>query len=139
MNMRFLFPLMIVLLIFSTGCRRTSNVIAPSGGTGMLATQGSFTAKDMREAIFKGCIDSGWNAFDVDEKTIEAKIIVRNKHTVVVSIPYTATAYTINYKSSVNMKYSLRGDGTFSISRSYNNWVNNLDQAIQRNISLKKM
>ncbi|MDR2695342.1 MAG: hypothetical protein LBC79_03060 [Deltaproteobacteria bacterium] len=140
MKMRFPLLLMSALLMFSLGCsfRSTSQVAAPAGGSGMSASQEGFTAKDMRAAIFNGCAEKNWRAIDVDANTIEATIVVRNKHTVVVSIPYTAASYSINYKSSTNMAYKSRSDGTFSINRSYNNWVRNLDEAIQRQVARKQ-
>lgn len=138
MNMRFLLLLMIALLVLSTGCRRTANVTAPAGGAGSAMAQESFTAQDMRNAILKGCADKSWRTVDRDANTIEATVIVRGKHTVVVSIPYTAAAYSINYKSSTNMNYKAKSDGTFSIHPNYNKWVNNLDQAIRAHIAHKK-
>ena len=138
MNMRFLLLLLIALLVFSVGCRRTANVATPSGGAGAVVAQDSFTAQDMRAAILKGCADKNWRAVEIDANTIEATTIVRGKHTVVVSIPYTAASYTINYKSSTNMNYKAKSDGTFSIHPNYNKWVNNLEQAIRMNIAQKK-
>ena len=129
MNMRFLFPVAVVLLAFSVSFGSSSNA----------ATQVRFTAKDMRECIFKGCADKSWRPVDVDANTVEATVVVRDKHVVVVLISYTAESYSINYKSSINMKYKPNTDGTFSIHRNYYNWVNNLDQAIQKHAPLKKL
>jgi hypothetical protein len=137
MNRRFLLLLLIALLAFSASCRNTSNVAAPAGGSAMVADRG-FTLQDMRAAIFKGCADKHWSAVEIDANTIEAMNIVRNKHTVVVSIPYTASSYSINYKRSSNMGYKDKGDGTFSIHSNYNAWVGNLKQAIDVNIAQKK-
>jgi hypothetical protein len=134
MNMRILLLLMSALLVCSVGCRTTSNVLIPGGSATMATMQDGFTLQDMREAIWGGCHDRGWIATDRDANTIEASITVRAKHTVVVSIPYTAATYSINYKDSVNMEYRPQSDGTFLINRSYNNWVKNLDQAIRANM-----
>jgi hypothetical protein len=49
-------------------------------------------------------------------------------HSVDVRIPYTATSYSINYESSMNLKAA---DG--KIHKNYNRWVNNLDHDIQLN------
>ena len=46
------------------------------------------------------------------------------------SIPYTATSYSINYENSLNLKAA---DG--KIHKNYNRWVNNLDHDIQLNLS----
>ena len=139
MNMRFLLLLLTGVIVFSVGCiRSTSNVATPTGGATAAVVQDNFTIKDMREAIHYGCLEKNWKATDINANTIEATITVRNKHTVVVTIPYTATTYSINYKDSVNMNYKPHSDGTFSINRSYNNWVNNLDNAIRTNIAKKR-
>jgi len=140
MNMRFLFLLMIVVLAFSAGCRtgRVSDMTTPAGSSAVAIDKELFTVQDMREAIVKGCAERNWRVVEKDANTIEATNVVRNKHTVVVSIPYTETSYTINYKDSTNMNYRPKSDGTFSIHPNYNNWVNNLDQSIQKQISLKK-
>ena len=50
-------------------------------------------------------------------------------HTAVVDIPYTTTSYSILYKSSVNLKQ----EGN-TIHSNYNGWVQNLDQAIKRQL-----
>lgn len=62
--------------------------------------------------IVKEGNDSGWRVSEPASNTIEATIMVRNKHTVVVSIPYTATHYSINYKASTNMEYKAKSYGT---------------------------
>ena len=136
MNMRFLLLLLVVLLAFSVGCRKTA--VTPSGNSAAALLHENFTAKDMREAILKGCANKNWRAADAGADTIEASLTMRSKHTVVVSIPYTAESYSINYKSSINMKSKDKDDGTLAISGHYNKWVNNLDQAIQQQIAQKK-
>ena len=138
MKTRFLLLLLIALLAVAAGCRRTSNVATPSGGAAAATAQASFSAQDMREAILKGCADKNWRAVETDANTIEATNTVRGKHTVVVSIPYTAASYSINYKSSSNMGYKAKSDGSFSIHPNYNNWVGNLDKAIRAHIAQKK-
>ena len=64
------------------------------------------------------------------ENEIEARIIVRGKHTVVVSIPYDTQHFSINYKDSINMNYN---EG--KIHPNYNKWVADLEQALMVNIS----
>jgi hypothetical protein len=130
--------LLLALMVLSAGCRAatTKPITTLSGSIPESVTQVNFTAKDMHEAIIKGCLDKGWNARDSDVTTIEATIEVRGKHIVVVSIPYTATSYTINYKSSVNMDYNnTRDDGLVTIHYNYNKWITNLDRAIKANIA----
>ena len=131
MKTRFLLLPMIVLLMFSVGCRKGADTVTLGGNAA--TAKSDFTSKDMREAIFQGCADKNWRAVDLDANTIEATIVVRGKHTVVVAIPYTASSFAINYKSSINMNAR---DG--KIHPNYNNWVNYLDQAIRRRIALQQ-
>jgi len=143
MNMRFpLLLLLSVLLAVSAGCgtraRKTSKVVEPSGGVLALESQKKFTAKDMRDAIITGGADYGWIVADAGTDTLEATNTVRGKHTVVVSIPYTATTYSIHYKDSTNMHYKPKDDGTFTINKSYNVWVRNLDKGIKKRITEKQ-
>ena len=143
MNMRFLLLLMIALLLLALGCRSTNTMERPTGGTSTHMAPGSFTHKDMRAAILKGCIDRNWRAVEINANMIEATNTVRGKHTVVVTIPYSASSYSIDYKSSTNMDYKINSDGTISIHPNYNSWVNNLNDAIraeidQANIHKKK-
>ena len=136
MNMRFLLLLLIVLLVFSVGCRRTA--VAPGGGAPPGVVQANFTVEDMREAVLKGCLDAGWRAAVIDANTIEATITVRGKHTAVVLIPYTAESYVINYKSSTNIASKAKADGGVALHGAYNRWVNNLNAAIQKQIAQTK-
>ena len=50
-------------------------------------------------------------------------------HTAVVDIPFTASNYSILYRSSVNLNQ--QGD---QIHSNYNGWVQNLDQAIRNQL-----
>ena len=138
MNMRFWLPPLIVLLAFSAGCTRTTSDVLKPGGD-IATVQEGFTAQDVRAAIIKGCVAKNWSPVEIDSFTIEAAITVSAKYIVVVSIPYNATAYAINYKSSVNMNYRANKDGTFSIHPRYNNWVGDLDQAIRARIAEKRL
>ena len=51
-------------------------------------------------------------------------------HVAEVRINYTATGYTINYDSSLNLQAA-----NGKIHKNYNRWVNNLDKDIQVNLS----
>ena len=49
-----------------------------------------------------------------------------------------SASYTINYKSSVRMKYKAKSDGGVAIHGACNRWVKSLDQSIQAQIGQKK-
>jgi hypothetical protein len=142
-SMKMRFPLLLllsVLLIFSAGCsRKKSNVPEPTGLVPASTSKNRFTAGDVREAIIKGGAAKKWQIVDMGADTMQATITVNDKRTVVVSIPYTAAAYSIHYKDSTNMGYKAKDDGTFSINKNYNKLVLDLEQAIQKQIALKQM
>ena len=60
---------------------------------------------------------------------IQGNLLLRT-HKAVVDINYDHSKYSITYKDSENLKY----DGT-DIHRNYNNWVINLTNKIDANVS----
>lgn len=74
-----------------------------------------------------------WEISDSGDGKLEARTLVRNKHTVIVEIPYTTTSYGVLYKDSSNMKYDVR-DGTPVIHPFYNRWVDSLIGNIRREL-----
>ena len=91
------------------------------------------SAEQVRQAIAQAARKNKWIITETaNEKAggqIEASLLVRNKHTAVVEIPYTAEKYSILYKNSVNMNYA-SCNNTRYIHRNYNVWVNRLQSAI---------
>ena len=58
---------------------------------------------EVRKAIKVGAISAGWRVDEVSDSQMLATYKIR-KHTVVVSIDYSADDYSIQYKSSIQMK-----------------------------------
>jgi len=87
------------------------------------------TLEEVRKGILLGCGTKGWTCADDGEQKIRATILVRGKHYVEVSIPYTQQAYSILYLSSRNMDYDAEKQ---TIHRKYAAWIGNLSAAIQR-------
>lgn len=81
-------------------------------------------AAQVKTAIMSAGISLGWQMAAVSPGHIQGTLNVR-KHTAVVDIPYSATKYSIVYKSSVNLDEK---DG--QIHRNYNAWVHNLSNKI---------
>jgi hypothetical protein len=61
---------------------------------------------------------------------MDATLTVRGKHTVIVLITYSTTAFSINYVDSTDMKYGMK-NGEPSIHPYYNDWVKELEDAIK--------
>jgi hypothetical protein len=95
------------------------------------------TASEVRKAIAASAAALTWAPSLVDEGAIEAKLLVRT-HELVVDITYTATEYTISYKSSKNLNYSEKYKIISkkavlyqTIHGKYKVWLKNLDARIQ--------
>lgn len=76
-----------------------------------------------------------WIITQEENGAITASILVRQKHTVVISIQYNAENYSIHYKDSNNMKYEKEKDGSEVIHPFYNKWVGALNDAIRLELS----
>jgi hypothetical protein len=81
-------------------------------------------ATQVKTAIMAAGISLGWQMAEVSPGLIQGTLNLR-RHTAVVDIPYSATKYSIVYKSSVNLDEK---DG--QIHRNYNSWVQNLSKKI---------
>ena len=132
---KYLLLMVLVLALAAIGCRSGRSVGNFAYDFPTAGAHKNITENQMHDAIVKACADHSWRVSEPSPNTIEATIVVRNKHTVVVSIPYTATHYNINYKSSINMEYKTKSDGSSSIHPNYNNWVSRLDKAIRQNVA----
>ena len=132
---KYLLLMVLVLALAAIGCRVGQPVGTYAYDFPAAEARKNISEKKMHDSIVKGCADAGWRVSESAPNTIEATIMVRNKHTVVVSIPYTATHYSINYKASTNMEYKAKSDGSASIHPNYNNWVSRLDKAIRQNVA----
>jgi hypothetical protein len=129
--MRAMTVLMLGLLLFLPGAafagrpiENLADVPIPAKADGTPRTR-----EEVRMAILQGCSAKGWTGADDGEQKIRASILVRGKHYVEVSIPYTTQLYSILYLSSRNMDYDEKKQ---TIHRKYAAWVGNLSAAIQR-------
>jgi hypothetical protein len=87
------------------------------------------TASQVRSAIVTAGSSLGWVIKDAGPGRLLGTLHLRT-HTAVVEIPYSASKYSIVYKSSENLD---EADG--KIHRNYNGWVQNLDRAIRTEIA----
>lgn len=106
------------------GCARTTAVTQVHS-----TVYGTHTSQQVHNAILLAGKQRQWMMTDAGNGVISARINSHG-HTAEVRIPYTATSYSIEYVSSTNLKAE---DG--KIHKTYNRWVNNLDQAIQLNLT----
>jgi hypothetical protein len=113
--------------LLMVGCRtapilnvKDAPVNVPAGQKDSLAT--------VENAILRAGNGLGWQ-MKVEKPGLIVGTLNLRTHMAVVDIPFTATKYSILYKNSVNLEQ--QGD---TIHKNYNGWVENLDQAIRRNL-----
>jgi hypothetical protein len=87
------------------------------------------SASQVRSAIITAGTSLGWQVKDEGPGRLLGTLHLRT-HTAVVEIPYSASKYSILYKSSENLD-----EANGQIHRNYNGWVQNLDRAIRTEIS----
>jgi hypothetical protein len=83
----------------------------------------------VRDAIERAGQSLGWQMQPTGPGHIVGTLYLRS-HMAQVDIPYTTTSYSITYRDSKDLNY----DGS-NIHSNYNNWIHNLDQAIQRELA----
>ncbi len=89
-------------------------------------------------AIQLGLQDKGWNVDEWTDGGLTAKIVVRGKHTVIVTISYSTDYFSLFYKDSDNMLYEEEKDGTKVIHKNYSRWAEMLVDSIRyRLINIK--
>lgn len=82
--------------------------------------------KDVKKAIWVALIGRTWNPVDKGEGLIEAKVVVRGKHTLIVDIKYDTKSVLIRYKDSDNLSYHVSKDGQATIHKNGNSWMQNI-------------
>jgi hypothetical protein len=90
-----------------------------------VSSSGKPLSKDhVRSAIVRAGSALGWQIKDEGPDLLVGTIQLR-KHTAVVSIPYSATTYSIKYRSSENLD-----EAGGNIHKNYNGWIQNLQRGI---------
>ena len=87
------------------------------------------SAEQVRGAIVRAGAGLGWIMKDAGPGQLHGTLILRT-HTAEVTIPYSATSYSIVYKTSTN----LQATGT-TIHRNYNGWITNLNRGINAQLA----
>lgn len=87
------------------------------------------SATQVRSAIITAGTSLGWQVKDEGPGRLLGTLHLRT-HTAVVEIPYSASKYSILYKSSEGLDAA-----NGQIHRNYNGWVQNLDRTIRTEIS----
>lgn len=91
-------------------------------------------SSQIQQAIGAACAANGWTMAPSGDNKLTASLLVRGKHTAIVDIIWTTGAYSIRYKSSVNLNY-MEKDGVPMIHPFYNKWVSALRDSISRELA----
>jgi len=114
-------------ILASAGCATTepvSNVVdAPIGSAKALSMS------EVQRAITTAGHDLGWTMQSVGPGKLSGRLMLRT-HVAEVEIEHSTRAYSITYRDSQNLEAR---DG--KIHRQYNTWVENLDKAIQAQLT----
>ncbi len=119
---------LVFTLVFMSGCGVASvyNVMgAPAG------VKKSTTDDQMYKAIKQAGLGLGWIVKKVEPGHATAQLNLRS-HMALVDIKYDQKDYSITYKNSINLHYDA-AKGT--IHNNYNGWIQNLNRAIQVQLS----
>lgn len=117
-----------VMLLMGVGCARELVDPAPIATRGKDQTQ-------VKAAIMTGLKNFGWRVSSDDPGKIVA-VYTRGRHAATISLTYDAQAIMIKYVDSRELKYEVR-EGTRYIHRRYNDWVQNLANHIDFELSTK--
>ena len=90
----------------------------------------TLSADQVRAAIIRAGAGLGWQITEEAPGKLVGTLVLRS-HTAVVDIFYTATTYTIKYRSSINLDE--RGG---QIHKNYNGWISNLVKGINTQTAL---
>lgn len=88
----------------------------------------------MLQGINGGLIGRGWVITDRQPGLLTAKVLVRGKHTLEVTIAYTSDSYDIDYKDSVNLNYHVDDDGTQYLHPNGISWMENIRSDIAKQL-----
>jgi hypothetical protein len=126
---RFSAAAMLVLAVAIAGC--TSVPIMNVDNAAVPTASGKpLTQEQVRAAIIRAGGALGWQMKDEGPNKMVGTLVLRT-HSAVVDIPYSATNFSIKYRSSVNLDES-----GGNIHKNYNGWIQNLHRGINTQLAL---
>ena len=94
------------------------------------------TEKQVKKGIATGMASLDWTPQFQKDGTVFGEIVVRDKHTLRVTVKFDTTSFDIDYLSSIDLKYKEK-KGVKKIHPHANGWMNNLNNAILVNLQLE--
>jgi len=100
----------------------------------------SLSLEEVKNAIMrsKGTSYVRYEMHDIEPGLIRCQLKFKKKHRAWVDIPYSQKSYSIQYKSSQNLRFQPPSEDNpaETIHRHYNTWIRDLDQSTQMNMSV---
>lgn len=127
MNRLGIFATVLVSAILLVGCK-TAPILNVQDAPVTVATGQKATMASVESAIIRAGGSLGW-VMKIEKPGLIVGTLSLRTHVAVVEIPFSATTYSIIYRSSVNLEQ--QGG---NIHSNYNGWITNLNQAIQRQL-----
>ncbi len=78
------------------------------------ATAKKLTIDQVEQAIRAAALYEHWEVVSLGAGVLQATYVKQDKHTVVVTIDYSAEKYSVYYKDSVNMKFEADYSGSYT-------------------------
>lgn len=121
--------LLCALVLPLAACATTKKDLSVGGGPVAVG----HTAAQVEAAVEAGLKDKGWVETNKQPGRITATVtgIGKGHPSATVAVVYSATAYSIEYVDSANLKYD---DKSGDIGRAYGRWTNNLKAAIDAHL-----
>jgi hypothetical protein len=115
-----------LILAVSTLLVSACSTIQPIQTINNQPTPKGLSKNQVAKAIKQACVLKGWHTQNQSSNVLVANYNKNHHYFVSVTIPYSAKAYSIHYRSSKNL---MAKHG--KIHHAYNRWVRFLDQMIQ--------
>lgn len=128
MRIRTIFAALVVAIAV-VGCT-TAPIMNVDDAAVAVPSGKSVTSDQVRTAVIRAGSALGWQIKDESPNVLVGTLVLR-KHTAVVEIPYSATTFSIKYRSSINLD-----EQGGMIHKNYNGWIQNLTRGINTQLSL---
>lgn len=120
----------VLTLLLATACR-TAPVVMDVVDSPVQSDKTGVTMDDVQGAIKRAGSSLGWVMLSEGPGMMEGTLNLR-KHVAIVEISYDTSKYSVRYKESTNLNYDPEKN---TIHPNYNGWVQNLDNAIKRELA----
>jgi len=119
----------LVAALLAAGCAPT--MLRNVADAPIVSNKEPLSLDDVRVAITRAGAGLGWIMIEQAPGEIIGTLRLRT-HEAIVDVTYDTSTYNIQYVDSANLNYN-ESKGT--IHKNYNGWVQNLDNAIQRELA----